>query len=69
MNKNGFNGKVSAEITAADLHRLYDLLEQEERPYEAFVSGKGTRKITIFCNPEDVEHFNKLIANGYKAEI
>lgn len=62
MAKNKFTARVVADLPAGKLHRLYDVLEDEETPYSARVkNGVDGKHITIFCREKDVAYFNSII--------
>jgi len=56
---------ISADISAEQLHRLYDRLDDEATPYALRV-GKGEnhlKAITIYCEGKDVEYFTNILNN------
>lgn len=57
-------GTFSRTITGAQLRRIYDLLEDEERPYEAnvrTVKDKKKRLLSMRIRPEDKIYFQELV--------
>lgn len=52
-----------ASITAEQLHRLYDRLENEATPYARRVgkSQEKHRAVTIYCDAENVAYFQNMI--------
>lgn len=57
-------GTFSRTITGAQLRRIYDLLEDEERPYEANVrtmKDKKKRLLSMRIRPEDKMYFQELV--------
>lgn len=56
-------GTLSRTITGKQLRRIYDYLEDEERPYEATVRTVKDKKrlITLQLRPCDKQYFQELI--------
>lgn len=56
-------GTFSRTITGAQLRRIYDLLEDEERPYEANVRTVKDKKrlLSMRIRPEDKMYFQELV--------
>lgn len=54
---------ISADISAEQLHRLYDRLDDEAKPYALRVgtSQEKRRAITIYCDAENVAYFQNMI--------
>ena len=54
---------ISADISAEQLHRLYDRLEDEAKPYALRVgrSQEKHRAVTIYCDAENVAYFQNII--------
>ena len=54
---------LSRTITGAQLRRIYDLLEDEERPYEANVRTVKDKKrlLSMRIRPEDKMYFQELV--------
>lgn len=54
---------VSASVTADKLRQIYDILDDEQMPFEARVKniGKGIREITIVTDANRVEHFKSIL--------
>lgn len=54
---------ISADISAEQLHRLYDRLEDEARPYALRVgtSQEKHRTVTIYCDAENVVYFKNIL--------
>lgn len=62
MNEDKLNS-ISADISAEQLHRLYDRLEDEAKPYALRVgtSREKHRAVTIYCDAENVAYFQNMI--------
>lgn len=56
-------GTLSRTITGAQLRKVYDALEDEERPYDATVRTVKDKKrlISMRIRPEDKPYFQDLI--------
>ena len=56
---------ISADISAEQLHRLYDRLDDEARPYALRVgtSQEKHRAVTIYCDAENVAYFQNILNN------
>lgn len=54
---------IPASITAEQLHRLYDRLDDEAKPYTLRVgtSQEKHRAVTIYCDAENVAYFQNII--------
>lgn len=54
---------ISADISAEQLHRLYDRLDDEAKPYALRVgaSKEKHRAVTIYCDAENVAYFQNII--------
>lgn len=54
---------IPASITAEQLHRLYDRLDDEAKPYALRVgkSQEKHRTVTIYCDAENVAYFQNII--------
>lgn len=54
---------VSVSVTADKLRQIYDILDDEQMPFEARVKniGKGIREITIETDADCVEHFKSIL--------
>lgn len=54
---------IPASITAEQLHRLYDRLDDEAKPYALRVgtSQEKHRAVTIYCDAEKVAYFQNII--------
>ena len=54
---------ISADISAEQLHRLYDRLEDEAKPYALRVgaSAEKHRAVTIYCDDENAAYFQNII--------
>lgn len=54
---------ISADISAEQLHRLYDRLEDEAKPYALRVgaSQEKHRAVTIYCDAKNVAYFQNII--------
>lgn len=56
---------IATQITAEQLRRLYDRLDDEATPYALRV-GKGNnhlKAITIYCDDKDMEYFINILNN------
>lgn len=55
---------VSAKVAPGRLRQIYDILEDEQIPFEASVKnvGKGIREITIVADASDIDHFQNVLA-------
>lgn len=63
---------TSALMSTEQLIYLYDILEEEERPYESVImkSKEPGHTVTLYVAPEDKKHFAdilKSIKDGIKA--
>ena len=56
---------ISANISAEQLHRLHDRLDNEEKPYalRVGVSQEKRRAVTIYCDAENVDYFQNIIGH------
>lgn len=56
-------GTFSRTLTGPQLRRVYEILDDEERPYEAIVKTvKGKKRLlSMRIRPEDKPYFNDLI--------
>lgn len=54
---------ISADISAEQLHRLYDRLGDEAKPYVLRVgaSREKRRAVTIYCDAENAAYFQNII--------
>ena len=54
---------VSAKVAPDRLRKIYDILEDEQMPFEASVKnvGKGIREITIVADASDIDHFQNVL--------
>ena len=54
---------ISAYISAEQLRRLYERLDDEARPYALRVgaSQEKHRAVTIYCDAENVAYFQNII--------
>ena len=61
--ENNFNKTISAEIATKKLRGILDRLEDEATPYEMRVvrAAPGVKLVTIQCDSENAEYFNKLL--------
>lgn len=56
---------ISAYISAGQLRRLYERLDDEARPYALRV-GKGKnhlKEVTIYCDDMNVDYFTNILKN------
>ena len=58
-----FNSKVSAKVRRDALRALYEILDKEEIPYNAYVhqAYKGFRLVTICADAKDIPHFKEVL--------
>ena len=58
-----FNSKVSAKVRRDALRALYEILDKEEIPYNAYVrkADKGVRLVTICADAKDIPHFKDVL--------
>lgn len=62
MNENEFNSRISAELEADQLRRIYDRLEDEATPHAVRVrKGEQHKEIIIYCDANSVAYFNAII--------
>lgn len=56
---------ITADISAEQLRRLYDRLDDEARPYALRVgtSQEKHRTVTIYCDAENVAYFQNILNN------
>ena len=56
-------GTFSRTLSGAQLRRIYELLEDEERPYDATVCTvkDNKRLLTMRIHPEDKMYFQELV--------
>ena len=61
MNKK--KASVSAKVTPSRLRQIYDILEDEQIPFEADVKkvDRGIREITIVADANSIDHFKKML--------
>lgn len=54
---------ITADISAEQLHRLYDRLDDEVRPYalRVGISQEKHRTVIIYCDAENVAYFQNII--------
>lgn len=54
---------VSARVAPAKLRQIYDILDDEQMPFEANVKnvGKGIREVTITADAKDIDHFKSML--------
>lgn len=58
-------GTLSRTLSGAQLRRIYELLEDEERPYDVTVRTvkDSKRLLTMRIRPEDKMYFQDLVKN------
>lgn len=71
MDERDFDNCVTAEIPTKQMQNIYLRLEDEARPYAMRVSKcrLHTKQVTIYCDAENVAHFNMIVADENKTEI
>ena len=54
---------MSAKVTPDRLRQIYDILEDEQIPFEADVKkvGRGIREITIVADANNIDHFKNML--------
>lgn len=54
---------VSAKVTPDRLRQIYDILEDEQIPFEADVKkvDRGIREITIVADANNIDHFKNML--------
>ena len=63
MKKEKLQGTLSRTLTVQQLRKVYDLLDDEEHPYEATVHSLRGKKflLTMSIRPEDKPYFQELV--------
>ena len=63
MKKEKLKGALSRTLTVQQLRKVYDLLDDEEHPYEATVNSLWSKKffLTMSIRPEDKPYFQELV--------
>ena len=63
MKKEKLKGALSRTLTVQQLRKVYDLLDDEEHPYEATVSWLWDKKFLLArsMRPEDKAYFQELV--------
>ena len=63
MKKEKLKGALSRTLTVQQLRKVYDLLDDEEHPYEATVHSLRGKKflLTMSIRPEDKPYFQELV--------
>lgn len=71
MDERDFDSRVTAEVTAGQIQKIYLRLEDEARPHAARISKSrpGIKRVTIYCDAKDVAHFNTIVTDENKTEI
>lgn len=71
MDERDFDNCVTAEVPAEQMQKIYLRLEDEATPYAMRVSKcrPYIKRVTIYCNANDVAYFNTIVANENKTEI
>lgn len=54
---------VSAKVTPDRLRQIYDILEDEQIPFEADIKkvGREIREITIVADANNIDHFKNML--------
>lgn len=62
---------VPARLTADQLRRLYERLEDEATPYALRVSKgeKHLKPVTIYCDADSVAYFKNILEHEIQTEI
>jgi hypothetical protein len=60
-----FKSKARAKLTAAQLGKLYRILQESSVPYGARIPKAvgGLHRITIFCNDSDLKYWQRTLTN------
>lgn len=63
MDEKDFNSKVTAEVPAEQMQKIYLRLEDEAKPHAMRVSQcrPVVKRVTIYCDAKDVAYFNAII--------
>ena len=63
MKKEKLKGVLSRTLTVRQLRKVYDLLDDEEHPYEATVNSLWDKKflLAMSIRPEDKPCFQELV--------
>ena len=63
MEEKDFNGKVTVNVSSLILQSIYKRLDDEAIPHAIRVSKcqNNIRRITIFCDPANINYFIKKI--------
>ena len=63
MKKEKLKGALSRTLTVQQLRKVYDLLDDEEHPYEATMNSLWSKKffLTMSIRPEDKPYFQELV--------
>lgn len=71
MDEKDFNSKITAEVPAEQMQKIYLRLEDEAKPYAMRVSKYRpfVKRVTIYCDDKDVAYFNTVVTNENKTEI
>lgn len=71
MDEKDFNSKVTAEVPAEFMQKIYLRLEDEAIPHAVMVSKcrPYIKQVTIYCDAENVAYFNTIVADENKTEI
>lgn len=71
MDEKDFNSKVTAEVPAEFMQKIYLRLEDEATPHAVRVSKcrPYVKRVTIYCDAKDVAYFNTVVSNENKTEI
>lgn len=62
---------ISASMTAKQLRRLYELLDDEATPW-GLRAGRGENlrvEITLYCDADNAAYFKNMLKNEIQAEI
>lgn len=71
MYEKDFNSSITAEVPAERMQKIYMRLEDEATPHAMRVSKcrPRTKRVTIYCDAENVAYFNTIVVNENKTEI
>lgn len=71
MDEKDFNSRVTAEVAAERMQKIYLCLEDEATPHAMRVNKcrPYARRVTIYCDAENAAYFKNMLDNEIQAEI
>lgn len=71
MDEKDFNSRVTAEVAAERMQKIYMRLEDEATPHAMRVSKcrPYVRRVTIYCDADNTAYFQNMLDNEIQAEI